>query len=66
MNKMPEAPKSIWDVPMACDTCGSTFRLGECEAKDDYDHGGPYDGEIGCPVADCGGAMKEFVAKGWK
>jgi hypothetical protein len=51
---------SILDVPMVCDLCGSTFRAGECEAKDAYDHGGPYDGEIGCPVADCGGTMREF------
>ena len=50
----------IEDVPMVCDTCGSTFRLGECEAKDAYEHDGPYDGEIGCPVADCGGTMREF------
>jgi hypothetical protein len=51
---------SISDVPMICDTCGSTFTLGECEAKDAYDHGGPYEGEIGCPVPDCGGTMHEF------
>lgn len=50
----------IEDVSMVCDTCGSTFRLGDCEAKDAYEHSGPYDGEIGCPVADCGGTMKEF------
>ena len=50
----------IEDVAMVCDTCGSTFRLGECEPKDAYDHFGPYDGEIGCPVADCGGTMYEF------
>ena len=47
---------SIEDVPMVCDICGSTFRLGDCA----YEHDGPYEGEIGCPVADCGGTMREF------
>lgn len=54
------ALSSIEDVPMVCDICGSTFRLGDCEAKDAYDHEGPYEGEIGCPVPDCGGTMREF------
>ena len=44
-------PNSIEDVPMVCDICGSTFRLGDCEAKDAYEHDGPYEGEIGCPVS---------------
>lgn len=52
---------SIEDVPMVCDMCGSTFRVGDCECKDAYDHGGPYDGDIGCPVPDCGGTMKEVA-----
>ena len=52
-------PNSIEDVPMVCDICGSTFRLGDCEAKDAYEHDGHYEGEIGCPVADCGGTMHD-------
>jgi hypothetical protein len=50
----------IEDVLMVCGTCGSTFRLGDCEPKDAYAHEGPYDGENGCPLADCGGTMREF------
>jgi hypothetical protein len=52
--------KRIEDVLMGCDACGGIFRLGDCEAKDAYEHDGPYDGEIGCPVADCGGTMEEL------
>lgn len=53
--------KSITEVPMKCEKCGSIFPLGECDAVDAYDLGPdyPYDGEIGCPVADCGGIMQE-------
>jgi hypothetical protein len=52
--------RRIEDVPMVCDMCGSIFRLGDCEAKDAHEDDGPYDGEIGCPVPDCGGTMKEL------
>jgi hypothetical protein len=51
---------SIEDVAMVCESCGSTFRLGDCEAVGAYEHDGPYEGDIGCPVEDCGGIMREF------
>lgn len=46
--------QSILDVPMVCDTCGSTCTVKDCEPDVDGE------GSLGCPVADCGGMMFEF------
>lgn len=44
---------SILDVVLVCERCGQLNRVADCEPDVDGD------GSLGCPVADCGGKMRE-------
>jgi len=45
--------RSILDVPMTCQRCGTTSRAGDCVPDVDNE------GSLGCPVDDCDGIVKE-------
>jgi hypothetical protein len=46
---------SIWDQPMKCKRCGSVCTVKDCDCDDSTEEG---DGNLGCPVPDCGGCME--------
>jgi hypothetical protein len=46
--------KSIWDVLMKCKSCGGVAPVRDCDCDDSTEEG---DGNLGCPVPDCGGCM---------
>lgn len=50
--------RSILDVPMTCELCGTVTRAGDCEPDVDGD------GSLGCPLPDCGGIVHETLGDG--